>query len=171
MFPKSSLRAISKAFLSGLIDANTSREHLKEEMLIACWKGYPYENYRKLAEEYSLSQIEKNLIPLAMKVFQHHIEHGDRVAIVSASLREWIEPWAKCVGDILVIATEIERVDGFLTGRLASKNCRGIEKVHRINAALRLTDYERIYAYGNSNGDREMLKIADECVYRWNGSR
>ena len=66
-----------------------------------------------------------------------------------------------------MIGTELEAVDGYLTGRLLTPNCRGKEKVARIRAAVDLSGYSRIFAYGNSGGDREMLSIADEAVYKW----
>jgi phosphoserine phosphatase len=66
-----------------------------------------------------------------------------------------------------IIATRLEIVDNRLTGKLASPNCYGPQKVERIRAALDLSRYGRIFAYGDSRGDREMLALADEKHYRF----
>ena len=79
---------------------------------------------------------------------------------------EWIEPWASKYG-AQVVGTELEAVSGTLTGRLNGANCRGGEKARRIAALVDLKSYDKIYAYGNSSGDREMLLLADEKVYNW----
>ena len=160
-------RAMLVALFAGCASMTLTRESLKENLLVSLWQGFSYQEYRNLAISYSLTKINKNIKPQAMRIFKRHIDCGDRVIIVSASLREWIEPWASEFGNIQVIATEMEQVHGVLTGHLASKNCRGVEKVHRIKAKVNLEEYDRVYAYGNSAGDKEMLALADECVYRW----
>ena len=102
-----------------------------------------------------------------MRVFLSHIERGDDVWIVTASLKDWIAPWAERRG-VPVIGTELEVKNGMLTGRLATPNCRGREKIVRIRQAVDLSGYSKVFAYGDSRGDREMLAMADEAVYRWN---
>ncbi|MEW6528158.1 MAG: haloacid dehalogenase-like hydrolase [Spirochaetota bacterium] len=56
---------------------------------------------------------------------------------------------------------------GLLTGKFFGKNCYGPQKVKRIKEIYNLYDYQKIYAYGDSKGDKEMLAIADERIYRW----
>jgi phosphatidylglycerophosphatase C len=49
---------------------------------------------------------------------------------------------------------------GRLTGSYQGKNCRGTEKMGRLNEWITLRDYPTqpvIYAYGNSRGDRRLL--------------
>ena len=41
------------------------------------------------------------------------------------------------------------------------ENCNGPEKIRRIKEILNLQDFDKIYAFGNSKGDKEMLSIAD----------
>ena len=48
-----------------------------------------------------------------------------------------------------------------------NKNCYGIEKVNRINEVINLKEYLNIYAYGDSNGDKQMLKIATHAYYKY----
>ncbi|MDR1481688.1 MAG: HAD-IB family hydrolase [Synergistaceae bacterium] len=154
---------LTAAVLSSL---RFDRSFIKEKFVSILWTGISYESYISFARRYASREIEKNLLPVAMKVFLSHIGHGDDVYIVTASMKDWCEFWAKRYG-VPVIGTELEVSDGYLTGHLSTPNCRGREKVARIRAVVDLSGYSRIFAYGNSNGDREMLSIADEAVYRW----
>jgi len=45
-------------------------------------------------------------------------------------------------------------------------NCNGKEKVSRIKEAFNLADFETVYAYGDSSGDKEMLAIATHAHFR-----
>ncbi|GAG97863.1 unnamed protein product, partial [marine sediment metagenome] len=49
---------------------------------------------------------------------------------------------------------------------LLPRNCYGIEKVNRVQETYTLSQYEYIYAYGDSHGDKEMLSIANERYYK-----
>lgn len=81
--------------------------------------------------------------------------------IVSASISNWLEPWAKKNGFTKVIATELEiDAQGKLTGYFKTPNCKGSQKVERIKKELPDIDKYEIYAYGNSKGDKEMLSLA-----------
>ena len=63
-----------------------------------------------------------------------------------------------------IIATKLEERDGILTGKFASRNCYGVEKVNRLKEFF--TDREREYlsAYGDSSGDKPMLNYANHGV-------
>ena len=164
--PTKFLSACAVAAIQGCRSLNGSRGFLKEALVRRLWGGTPLEDYEAAARRYAELRVEEILLPLALRVFLRHVELGHIVYIVTASMKEWIEPWASIHG-VPVIGTELETLDGKLTGRLATPNCRGAEKVVRITGVTDLKRYEKIYAYGNSRGDREMLDIADEKIYRW----
>ena len=83
--------------------------------------------------------------------------------IVSASIDNWVQPFFP---EVKVLGTQIEVVNGKLTGRFLTKNCYGQEKVNRILALYpNRTDYH-LTAYGDSRGDKEMLAFADESYYK-----
>jgi HAD superfamily hydrolase (TIGR01490 family) len=160
------LPALARAAASGCLSMNFSRDFLKEAFLARLWKGVPEKDFLTGAGRYADTRVEGLLMPLALSVFLRHLERGHDVWVVTASLKDWVEPWASKYG-VSVIGTELEVSGGALTGRLKGKNCRGAEKVRRIKAVIDLENYDKIYAYGNSRGDREMLLIADERVYNW----
>jgi phosphatidylglycerophosphatase C len=93
-----------------------------------------------------------------------HLERGHGVVVVSASPSIYLEPLAERLGFDAVLATRLE-VDGSgrITGRMLGGNCRGPEKVARLEGWL-AGRAPRVYAYGNSSGDRELLARADVGV-------
>jgi phosphatidylglycerophosphatase C len=91
-----------------------------------------------------------------------HQEQGHVVILVSASLGAYLHP----LGDLLevdaVLCTEVEEVDGVLTGKIIGKNCRGEEKASRVqkwcqDSGVSVDDL--IYAYGDSSGDTQLLEL------------
>ena len=100
-----------------------------------------------------------------MEKIAWHNEQGYKVVVVSASIERWLKPWCD-KNDLDMIATKIEVKDGIVTGKLLSKNCHGIEKANRVKEAYNLSDYDYIYAYGDSRGDKELLTLADERFYK-----
>ena len=91
-----------------------------------------------------------------------HLEHGDTVYVISASIEEWILPWCHDFGKINVLGTKIEIIDGIITGKFQTKNCYGQEKVNRLLEKEPDRDSYYLYAYGDSKGDKEMLAFADK---------
>ena len=93
------------------------------------------------------------------------LRQGAQVMIVSASPDSWVRPF---VGEgPVVIGTQLEVVDGRLTGRFKTKNCYGQEKVNRIKEVLKdPREHYEIFAYGDSRGDKEMLDFADKGFYK-----
>ena len=159
--------AFAGAAGKGGLSLKFNRDSFKEAFLTFLWKGVPLEEYLTGALRYAESRVEGLLLPLAWSVFRRHVERGHDVYVVTASMKDWIEPWASKYG-VPVVGTELEVVNGILTGRLNGANCRGPEKPRRIAKVVDLNSYDKIYAYGNSSGDREMLLLADVKVYNWN---
>ena len=97
-----------------------------------------------------------------------HQEQGHVVILVSASLGVYLHP----LGDLLevdaVLCTEMEETDGVLTGKLVGKNCRGEEKVSRVQkwreeAGIDVQDL--VYAYGDSSGDKQLLDLFSQPTW------
>ncbi len=85
------------------------------------------------------------------------------VYVISASARAWVEPYCRLLGVTGVMATEMEvDSDGRLTGRFASANCYGAEKVRRLLQVEPDRDAYRLLVYGDSSGDEEMFALSDE---------
>lgn len=137
----------------------------KQKMLSWFFKGMSKEAFFKVANEYSLVHIDKILRPKAMEKIKWHKAQGHQVVIVSASIDCWLRPWCEKNG-LELIATKLEIKDDVVTGKLLTKNCYGVEKVNRIKEVYNLEKYDYIYAYGDSSGDTQMLKLANESFYK-----
>ena len=118
-------------------------------------------------------EIERRWIrPDTLARLRQHQELDHAVVLVSASLDPYLVPFGSSIGATGVVCTELERdPHGVLTGRLAGPNCRGPEKVRRLEkwlAANGITD-AIVWAYGDSAGDDALLARADYPV--WVGRR
>ena len=81
-------------------------------------------------------------------------------------MKNWIAPWAKENGIKEVISTEVEIKNSILTGKFRTRNCHGKEKVQRLLEKYPSREKYFLYAYGDSRGDKELLKLADKKFYR-----
>eukprot|EP01132_Coremiostelium_polycephalum_P019631 gene19631-23342_t len=75
------------------------------------------------------------------------------------------EPFADRLG-IRLIGTELEVVDGVLTGKLTGNNCRCENKVLRLEAVYGDLGEYRLRAWGDTRGDRELLAAAQDAHFR-----
>ena len=141
--------------------------HEAKRRLVSCFlKGMSRSELEKSCEAFA-DVIDKNLRQEAMSALNLHKEQGDELIIVSASLRCWIEPWAKRNGFAHVIATELKYSgQGVVAGEFSTPNCHGEEKVRRLREYLTPRDQYRLIAYGDSRADLPMLHFSDESHYR-----
>ena len=137
----------------------------KEKMLGYFFKGWTIDRLNTVGQNYALTRIHQIIRPQAQARLQWHRAQGHEVAIVSASAENWLQAWSEQQG-FKLIATRMAVSNGVLTGRFEGNNCYGVEKVRRIKQVLDLANYERIYAYGDSSGDKPMLALAHEAFYK-----
>ena len=90
-----------------------------------------------------------------------HRAQGHEIVIVSATLDAYLEPVASALGVDALLCSRLEfDANDRCTGRLLDGNCRGPEKVTRLEAYLGDEPVE-LWAYGDSAGDDELLARAD----------
>lgn len=137
----------------------------KKYMLSYFFKGMSGEIFTRAATEYSLRHMTAIFRLKAIERIDWHKKQGHKVIIVSASMESWLKPWCD-ENSVALISSRLEIKDGIVTGEFLTKNCYGIEKVHRVRDAYELSNYDYIYAYGDSRGDEELLALADESFYK-----
>ena len=137
----------------------------KQYMLSWFFKGMSQKRFWEVANAYSLNHIDKIVRPKAMEKIVWHKAQGHQVVIVSASIDCWLRPWCEKNG-LELLATKLEIKDGFVTGKLLTNNCYGVEKINRIKEVYNLENFDYIYAYGDSSGDKQMLELAHEKFYK-----
>lgn len=132
---------------------------------VGFWAEEP-DRVRRIGREYAERVLPGLIRPIARERIAWHKARGDRVVVVSASLDVYLEPWCRTQG-VEVICTELETRNGRLTGRYLNGDCCGQEKARRIRQRYALADYETIYAYGDTEEDRQMLELAHRKYFRW----
>ncbi len=138
---------------------------VKEKVLNFFFNGVKLADFQKKCDDFCRSKLPSILRKEAMEKIAWHKQNNDRILVVSASAENWIAGWCRAM-ELDLIGTQLEVADGKITGRLASANCNGVEKINRIKGYLKLTDYATIYAYGNSSGDKPMLSLAEQPFYK-----
>ncbi len=121
--------------------------------------------FNKLCEDFSENILPSLIRKDAWQAIQQHIANGDKVVVVSASAENWIAHWCN-KNNIPFLGTRLEIKNDMITGIISGINCNGKEKVSRIKEAFNLADFETVYAYGDSSGDKEMLAIATNPHFR-----
>lgn len=132
----------------------------KEIMFSYFFKGWPIDNFNKKCRSYS-NLIKDIVRDSTIDKIREHQQANHTVVIVSASISNWIKPWAFENKIAEVIGTEIEINNGLVTGKFASHNCYGQEKVNRLQEKYPNRKSYILYAYGDSRGDKELLEFAD----------
>tara|TARA_Y100000782_G_C10171006_1_gene259764 strand:+ start:1107 stop:1673 length:567 start_codon:yes stop_codon:yes gene_type:complete len=135
-----------------------SHQALKEAFLEFHFKDLSITELEKQAQLF-IPYLDQNLDPKRFLQLKELKKEGYEICIVTASCATWVKPWSQLHG-FQLIASEMEFQEDKFTGKLAGKNCKGQEKVRRINAQFNLDNYSSIKAYGNGKSDRYMLQLA-----------
>ena len=129
------------------------------------YKGVEANKFYLWSTQFSEKNIPQLIKRNAMQKLKEHFDAGHRIVIVTASLESYMEAWCKSIGAEL-IATRLEAIGGKMTGNYMGANCYGKEKSIRIKEKYPLDSFEKIIAYGDGRGDKEMLELAHEKHYR-----
>lgn len=131
----------------------------KQRVFSWFFKGMAIEDFNRLCKDFA--DCSRHLLrPEMVRLLEQAQTEGSKVLIVSASIDNWVQPFFP---SFTIVGTQIEVIDGLLTGRFLTPNCYGQEKVRRILALHPDRSDYHLIAYGDSRGDREMLAFADEA--------
>lgn len=138
------------------------RDGIKDLTFVRLLSGREAKNLAEVATKFGEALIDE-LRPDVVARLRSHQSAGHEVVVVSASLAVYLDPVADYLGCDL-IATELAAgADGLVDGRIDGRNCRGPEKVARLEAKYPERPSE-VWAYGDSAGDNEMLAWADHGI-------
>lgn len=133
----------------------------KEKVFKFFFKGLKIEVFNLFCERFE-AVIDRHINPFTFNKLKQN--HDCRILIVTASVENWVLPWAKKNGVDHVIGTKIEiSKEGNVTGNFISPNCHGIEKVVRIKDHFNNLNPLLKCAFGNDKGDHAMLRLAEEA--------
>lgn len=162
---------VSKAFVSlagealNVVLKHSDRDQFKAKIIGKLFAGQSVPRLRQIGLEQARA-LESLFRPAALARIEWHKTQGHRLVMVSASLDLYLEPVAARLGFDHLLCTRPSGDRFLFDGGMEGANCRGLEKVRRLEGLLGdLTQYE-LHAYGDSAGDREMLEAADFPHYR-----
>lgn len=130
------------------------------------FRGIPVAELERHGALFATHFLPTVLRPQAMARIDWHRARGDRVVIVSGGLDVYLSHWTRDQG-LALLCSSLEQRGDRLTGRYHGAQCVRAEKVRRVRAAYPTGAYSRVYAYGDSPEDLDLLAMADEAYYRW----
>jgi phosphatidylglycerophosphatase C len=136
-----------------------TNQKAKEKILTYFFKHMLLSTFDELCNRFAAEKIPGLVRPAANDEIKQLQQKKMQIVIVSASPENWIQQWATKTNAVL-IATKLQVKDNRLTGKIDGLNCNGPEKVRRIKEKYNLELFDEIYAYGDTNGDKPMLAIA-----------
>ncbi len=164
LWPTTRAVATRSPSLAKSLVIRSTTDHAKEALFIRLLAGLEAAEVAEVAEDFARSYLEPRVRPEMVRVLEWHRDRGHRVVIVSASPALYVEPLGRSLGVDAVLATRLEvSPDGRLTGRFSGLNCRGDEKLARVLTWLDGAP-AKLWAYGNSSGDAQLLAAADVGV-------
>lgn len=142
-----------------------TRDRFKALLIKKLFIGYPFDELQRFGYQHTFG-IRSLYRPLALERIKWHKEQGHRLIMVSASLSFYLEPIALELGFDDLLCTRLSFDDDICTGDLSGENCRAAAKVRSLEALLGPLSQFELYAYGDSDGDAEMLAVANHPVFK-----
>ena len=143
----------------GLCSNSIAKEHLFK----CLYKGIPLSKFKDSAEAFV--EILNKDTGNAFDKFKSAIENKQTVYILSASIEDWIIPWAQQHGipreNVISTKMKVDEND-IITGSFSSPNCHGKEKIRRFLEVEHNRESYYLIAYGDSKSDIPFLNFADE---------
>ena len=149
------------AYKIGLI----SNQLAKEQVMKYFFGKMSVSDFREYCESFAREAIPSLVREKARKEIEKLKAAGAEVVIVSASPENWLQPWCTQQQTAL-LATKLQVRKDKITGKIEGINCHGVEKVRRIKEAYNLNNYDEIYCYGDTKGDKPMLSLATFSFYQ-----
>jgi HAD superfamily hydrolase (TIGR01490 family) len=144
-----------------------SRDRAKELVLRIFLRGLPRAELEERARAFAAERMPGMMRPQGAEKLAWHLARGHRCALASASPALYVELWARAAGFDDVLATELEfDADGRATGRIEGANCRGAEKLRRLEELYGNLQRFVVHGYGDSPDDRHFLARCAEASYR-----
>jgi phosphatidylglycerophosphatase C len=163
--------------------ARRDRQRLKVLATSVAVRGRAVADVDQVAAAFA-AEIERWLRDDTVARLNWHRQQGHTVVLVSASYELYLDVLGRALGVDAVLATRLATaLDGdsvsdlsgdgaTYTGELIGDNCRGPEKLRRLDEWLAMRDGIDggrdgvvLWAYGDSVGDRELLGAADHPVW------
>jgi HAD superfamily hydrolase (TIGR01490 family) len=114
-------------------------------------EGLPVEEVVRLARQCYREDIAPRLSPAGLACVLEHQAQGHAIALLSGSLAVLLAPLQEELGADWLIATDLQRQNGRLTGEIIGRHPRGPNKLWLLQELSRAQgfDLSQAYAYGD----------------------
>ncbi|WP_294210101.1 HAD family hydrolase [uncultured Chryseobacterium sp.] len=141
-------------------------EKVKKSFIGSILKGQTQEKIEKKAQQFFEQHYPKIVRENALDFIHNMDRESTRSLLVTASLDIWAKPFAEAL-QMQLVATKAEFRNGIFTGNFIGKNCNGKEKLVRIQEEIHDAKFDKIIAFGDTSGDKYMLRWANEGHYQF----
>ncbi len=141
-------------------------EKVKKSFIGSILKGQTQEKIEKKSRQFFEANYPKIVRENALDFIKNIDRENTQSLMVTASLDIWAKPFADAF-NMKLLATQAEFKNGVFTGNFIGKNCNGKEKLSRIQEEIKDKKYDKILAFGDTSGDKPMLKWANEGHYQF----
>jgi HAD superfamily hydrolase (TIGR01490 family) len=141
-------------------------EKVKKSFVGSILKGQTQDKIEKKAQQFFEHNYPKIVRENALDFINNIDRNNTQSLLVTASLDIWTQPFADAF-QMQLVSTRAEFKNGIFTGNFIGKNCNGNEKLERIKEEINNKKYDKIIAFGDTSGDKPMLKWANEGHYQF----
>ena len=141
-------------------------EKVKKSFIGSILKGQTQEKIEQKSKQFFEQHYPKIVRENALDFIKNIDHNNTQSLLVTASLDIWVKPFAQAL-KMELVSTRAEFKNGIFTGNFVRKNCNGKEKLVRIKEEINNSKYDKIIAFGDTSGDRPMLKWANEGHYQF----
>ena len=141
-------------------------EKIKRSFIGSILKGQTRSKIERKAQEFFDQSYPEIIRENALEFIKNIDPDNTESYLVTASLDIWVKPFAEKF-KMNLIATKAEFKDDVFTGKFVGKNCNGREKLVRIQSEIAGKKYDKSIGFGDTDGDKEMLKWVDEQQFKF----
>ncbi len=148
----------------GALRSSRWADNAKERLFVKLLAGIDQQVVVAQSETFARDHLDHEGRALLLARLEWHRQQGHDIVIVSASPQLYVDVMTEDLGANGGLGTRLALDPrGRLTGGYLGKNCRGTEKLRRLDEWITQRRYPTppiVFAYGNSRGDRRMLSGA-----------
>ncbi|MEO0896358.1 MAG: HAD-IB family hydrolase [Bacteroidota bacterium] len=145
---------------------NIDRLEVKERLLAYFLGGMSKAELEKLDRTFAEKILPKLERQEAIERLKWHKSQGHTCLMVTASMDIWTASWAANHHLYLIATSSTYDEESVFRGKVKGTNNWGPGKRENIQHYLKNKSVDKMYAYGDSRGDKEMLEMADFAYYR-----
>ncbi|GAA5156826.1 HAD-IB family hydrolase [Pseudonocardia eucalypti] len=127
------------------------------DLSLAAWRGKTPDELMALGRELFKHEIAAALHSEVWQLIEAHHAMGHTVVLASSATRFQVAPMAEDIGADHVLCTELEVVDGMVTGRPLGAPLWGLGKARAVRRLAAEKDIDLATSFAYSNGDEDVM--------------